>query len=52
MTVEMVIERIVSTQETEHIPISPTSEIVLRIEEIPPLHVFYNPQHKAVVTRQ
>jgi len=36
----------------EHIPITPSSEIMLKIEEIPPLDVFYNPQHKAVVRRQ
>lgn len=48
----MVIERDVSTQEIEHIPIAPTFEIVLRIEEIPPLDVFYIPQHKVVIRRQ
>jgi len=32
-----------NTQEIEHIPVTPTSEIVLRMEEIPPLDVFYNP---------
>ena len=31
---------------TEHIPISPSSELVLKIEEIPPLDIFYIPQHK------
>ena len=36
----------------EHIPITPSSEIMLKIEEIPPLDVFYSPQHKAVVRRQ
>ena len=38
--------------ETEHIPISPSSELVLKIEEIPPLDIFYSPQHKAVVRKQ
>ena len=38
--------------EMEHIPITPSSEIMLKIEEIPPLDVFYSPQHKAVVRRQ
>ena len=42
-TMEMVIERVVNTQETEHIPIAPSSEIILRIEEITPLDLFYNP---------
>lgn len=28
-----------------------TSEIVLKIEEIPPLDVFYSPKHKAVMSR-
>jgi len=39
----------VNNQEIEHIPVTPTFEIVLRIEEIPPLDVFYSPQHKAIV---
>ena len=30
----------------------PSSEITLNIEEIPPLDIFYSPQHKAVVRRQ
>ena len=38
--------------ETEHIPITPSSEIMLKIDEIPPLYIFYSPQHKAVVRRQ
>lgn len=42
----------VNTQEVEHIPVTPTSEIILRIENIPPLDVFYSPQHKAIVKRQ
>ena len=36
----------------EHIPITPSYELMLKIEEIPPLDVFYSPQHKAVVRRQ
>jgi len=51
-TTEMVIERVVNTQETEHILVASSSKIVLKIEEIPPLNVFYRPQHKAVVRRQ
>ena len=38
--------------ETEHIPITPSSEILLNIEDIPPLDVFYSPQYKAVVRKQ
>ena len=41
-----------SVTETEHIPIAPPSELLLNVEEIPPLDVFYSPQHKAVVRRQ
>ena len=37
---------------TEHIPIAPSSELPLSVEEIPPLDIFYSPQHKAVVRRQ
>lgn len=46
---EMVIETIVNTLETEHIPIALSSKIMLKIEEISPLDVFYNPQHKVVI---
>jgi len=48
----MVVEGATNTQETEHIPVSPSSEIVLKIEDIPPLDIFYSPQHKVVVRRQ
>jgi len=48
----MGIERVVNTQETEHIPIAPSFEIVLRIDEIPPLDIFDGPQHNVVVGRQ
>jgi len=51
-TQEIKVEKIVSTQEVEHIPATPTSEIVLRIEKIPPLDVFYSPTHKATFKRQ
>ena len=37
---------------TEHIPITPSSEIVLNVEDITPLDVFYSPKYKAVVKRQ
>lgn len=50
---EEVIPTIVSNiSETEHAPIIPSSELILNIEEIPPLDIFYSPQHKAVVRRQ
>jgi len=48
----MIIEEVINTQETKHIPATLSSEIVLKIEEIPPLDVFYSPQHKVVVRRQ
>jgi len=41
----------VNTEEIGHIPLTPTSEIVLRIEEIPPLDLFYSLEHKAIVKR-
>ena len=41
-----------NVSEMEHIPITPSSELMLKIEEIPPLDVFYSPQHKEVVRRQ
>ena len=37
---------------TEHIPITPSSEIGLNVEDIPPLDVFYSPKYKAVVNKQ
>lgn len=50
---EEVIPTIVSNiSEKEHSPIIPSFQLVLNIEEIPPLDIFYNPQHKAVVRRQ
>ena len=39
-------------QDVEVIPEHPTGHIVLKVEEIPPLDVFYSPKHKAVVRRQ
>ena len=48
----MVIETVVNDPGTQHIPIAPSFEIMLKIEEIPPLDVFYSPQHKVVVSRQ
>lgn len=51
-TIEMIVEGAINTQETEHILVALSSEIVLRIEEIPPMNVFYSPQHKAFIRRQ
>jgi len=45
-------EGVKSTQYAEIIHVTPTSEIVLRVEEIPPLDVFYSPTHKYLVKRQ
>jgi len=36
----------------KHIPITPSSKPMLKIEEIPPLDVFYSLQYKVVVRRQ
>ena len=42
----------INTQDIEVIPDFPTSEIVLKIEEIPPLDIFYIPTDKAMVKSQ
>ena len=39
-------------KDLEIIPENPSDEIVLHIEEIPPLDVFYNPKHRDVIKRQ
>jgi len=44
----MIIEGVVNTPKTEHIPVASSSEIILKLEEIPPLDVFYSPQQKVV----
>jgi len=41
-----------SGKETEIIPKDPSDQIILQIEEIPPLDVFYSPKHRAIVKRQ
>lgn len=51
-TKDMVTGTISNVSDMEHIPITPSSELMLKIEEIPPLDVFYSPQHKAVVRRK
>ena len=40
------------SKEVEIIPKDPSDQIILQVEDIPPLDVFYNPRHKAVVKRQ
>jgi len=45
-------EQATTSQQTNIIPTLPTSEIILKVTEIPPLDVFYSPLHKAVVRRQ
>jgi len=42
----------IAQKEIEIIPTSPSGEITLNIEEIPPLDVFYNPKHRVVFKRQ
>lgn len=39
-------------QDIEIIPKNPTGEIMLKIEEIPPLDIFYSPKHRVVVRKQ
>ena len=39
-------------KDIEMIPENPSNEIVLHVEEIPPLDVFYSPKHRAVIKRQ
>lgn len=41
-----------TSKDVEIIPKDPSDEIVLHIEEIPPLNVFDSPQHRVVVKRQ
>ena len=49
---EITVEEIAKEPEVEHIPVTPTFEIIIKIEYIPPLDVFYSPHHKAMVKRQ
>lgn len=39
-------------KDVEMIPENPSNEIVLHVEEIPPLDVFYSPKHRVVIKRQ
>jgi len=40
------------SKDVEIIPKDPSEQIILQVEDIPPLDVFYSPRHKAVVKRQ
>ena len=40
-----------SSKEVEVIPKDPSDQVILHIEDIPPLDVFYSPKHRAVVRR-
>lgn len=51
-TKEVITTMVSNVSYMEHIPIAPSSELMLKIEEIPPLDIFYSPQHKAIVRRQ
>lgn len=49
---DMTVETVSNALEIEHIPITASSEIMLMIEEIRPLDVFYSPKQKAVVRKK
>jgi len=49
---EITVEETTNEPEVGRTPVTPTSEIILKIEEIPPMDVFYSTQHKSVVKRQ
>ena len=42
----------ITQKDMEIILENPSDEIILHVEEIPPLDVFHNPKHKVVVKRQ
>ena len=44
--------RLSISKDAKIIPKDPSDQIVLQIEDIPPLDVFYSPKHRAVVKRQ
>ena len=41
-----------TSTDLEMIPKDPSDQIILQVEDIPPLDVFYSPKHKVVVRRQ
>jgi len=42
----------ITQKDIEMILENPSNEIILHVEEIPPLDVFYSPKHRAVIKRQ
>ena len=46
------LQQVPETHDREIIPDYPTENIVLQVEEIPSLDIFYSPSHKAVVKRR
>ena len=48
----MPLQQVPKDQDQEIIPAYPTQEIIFKIEEIPPLDVFYNVGHKFLVKRR
>ena len=42
----------ITQKDVEIILENPSDEIILHVEEIPPLDVFYSPKHRVVVKRQ
>ena len=42
---------VLENQDMEVIPEHPTGEIMLKVEEIPPLDIFYSPKHRVVVRK-
>ena len=48
----MPLQHVPEDQDQEIIPAYPTQEIILKIEELPPLDFFYSPSHKVVVKRR
>lgn len=52
IAIEMIVKGAINTQEAEYIHVSPSSEIVLKIEDIPLMDLFYSPQHKFIIRRQ
>ena len=43
--------KVLEDQDMEVIPEHPIGEIMLKVEEIPPLDIFYSPKHRVVVRK-
>ena len=52
VTKEVVTRVISDVSGMEHVHVAPSSKLMLKIEEIHPLDVFYSSQHKAIVKKQ